>query len=180
LSVSVIGAGEATAAEVSLAEEVGRLLAQRGVVLVCGGLGGVMEAACRGARSAGGLTVGVLPGYERSAANPWTDVALVTGLGEARNVIVAASGDGVIAVGGVRGNPERDCLCAETAPTRSGPGKLATGAEAPARTQQAPRGRDPRGGRRAALPRIGCLIERGKEPWMRQPARNCSPSLVRP
>jgi len=103
LTVSVIGAGEATAREAALAEEVGRLLAQRGAVVVCGGLGGVMEAACRGARSAGGLTVGILPGYDRKAANPWTDVAIATGLGEARNVIVAASGDGVIAVGGSLG-----------------------------------------------------------------------------
>lgn len=103
LSVSVIGAGDASAEEAGLAEEVGRLVAQRGAVLVCGGLGGVMEAACRGARSVGGLTVGILPGYDRTAANPWTDVVIATGLAEARNVIVAASGDGVIAVGGSLG-----------------------------------------------------------------------------
>ena len=103
LSVSVIGAGDASPEEAGLAEEVGRLVAQRGAALVCGGLGGVMEAACRGARSVGGLTVGILPGYDRTAANPWTDVAIATGLAEARNVIVAASGDGVIAVGGSLG-----------------------------------------------------------------------------
>ena len=103
LAVSVIGAGAATPREARLAEEVGRLLAQRGAVLVCGGLGGVMEAACRGAQSAGGLTVGILPDYDRSAVNPWTDVAIATGLAEARNVIVVASGDGVIAVGGSLG-----------------------------------------------------------------------------
>ncbi len=103
LSVSVIGAGDASPEEAGLAEEVGRLVAERGAVLVCGGLGGVMEAACRGARSVGGLTVGILPGYDRTAANPWTDVVIATGLAEARNVIVAASGDGVIAVGGSLG-----------------------------------------------------------------------------
>jgi hypothetical protein len=103
LTVSVVGAGQATAQESAWAEEVGRLLAERGAVLVCGGLGGVMEAACSGARAAGGLTVGILPGYDRTAANPWTDVAIATGLAEARNVIVAASGDGVIAVGGSLG-----------------------------------------------------------------------------
>jgi len=102
-SVSVIGAGAATAEEKALAEEVGRLVAERGAVLVCGGLGGVMEAACRGARSADGLTVAVLPGYDRSAANPWAEVAIATGLAEARNVVVAASGDGCIAVGGSLG-----------------------------------------------------------------------------
>ena len=103
LAVSVIGAGQATAQEIAWAEEVGRLLAERGAVVVCGGLGGVMEAACRGARAAGGLTVSILPGYDRAAANPWTEVAIATGLAEARNVIVAASGDGVIAVGGALG-----------------------------------------------------------------------------
>lgn len=102
-AVSVIGAGSATTRETQLAEQVGRLLARRGAVLICGGLGGVMEAACRGARSAGGLTVGILPGYDRTAANPWTEVAIATGLGEARNVVVVASGDGAIAVGGSLG-----------------------------------------------------------------------------
>jgi len=103
LAVSVIGAGQATAQESAWAEEVGRLLAERGAVVVCGGLGGVMEAACRGARAAGGLTVGILPGYDRAVANRWTEVAIATGLAEARNVIVAASGDGVIAIGGSLG-----------------------------------------------------------------------------
>jgi len=102
-AVSVIGAGAATPEEMALAEEVGRLVAERGAVLVCGGLGGVMESACRGAHSAGGLTVAILPGYDRTAANPWTDVAIATGLAEARNLVVAASGDGCIAVGGSLG-----------------------------------------------------------------------------
>jgi uncharacterized protein (TIGR00725 family) len=73
------------------------------VVLICGGLGGVMEAACRGARQAGGTTVGILPGTDRSAANPYVDIAIATGLGEARNAIVARSADALIAIGGAYG-----------------------------------------------------------------------------
>jgi uncharacterized protein (TIGR00725 family) len=69
-------------------------------VLVCGGLGGVMEAACRGARRGGGTTVGVLPGLDRRAANPHVDIALSTGLGEARNALVVRAVDAVVAVGG--------------------------------------------------------------------------------
>ena len=82
------------------AAEVGRLLAERGAVLVCGGRGGAMEAACRGAKEAGGLTVGILPGSDRSEANPFVDVVLPTGLGEARNALVVGAADVVIAVGG--------------------------------------------------------------------------------
>lgn len=80
--------------------EVGRELGRRGAVLVCGGLGGVMEAACRGAREAGGVTVGLLPGAERGAANPHVEVAIATGLGEARNTLVVRAADAVIAVAG--------------------------------------------------------------------------------
>jgi uncharacterized protein (TIGR00725 family) len=76
------------------------LVAERGAVVVCGGLGGVMEAACRGAKQAQGLTVGILPGLDRSAANPFVDVALPTGLGEARNALVIRAADAVIAIGG--------------------------------------------------------------------------------
>jgi uncharacterized protein (TIGR00725 family) len=79
---------------------VGRLLAEGGAAVVCGGLGGVMEAACRGAKSAGGATIGILPGADRAAANPFVDVAVPTGLGEARNALVVRAADGVIAVGG--------------------------------------------------------------------------------
>jgi uncharacterized protein (TIGR00725 family) len=70
------------------------------VVLVCGGLGGVMEAACRGAKDAGGTTIGILPGADRAAANPFVDVAIATGLGEARNALVVRAADAAIAVGG--------------------------------------------------------------------------------
>jgi uncharacterized protein (TIGR00725 family) len=79
---------------------VGRLVAERGAVLVCGGLGGTMEAACRGAKQAGGTTVGILPGSDRSAANDFVDVAVPTGLGEARNALVVHAADVLIAVGG--------------------------------------------------------------------------------
>lgn len=75
-------------------------MAQRGVTVVCGGLGGVMEAVCRGARSRTGLTVGILPGGDRSMANRWVDIPVVTGMGEARNVAVVKSAEAVIAVGG--------------------------------------------------------------------------------
>ena len=83
-----------------MAEAVGRALAERGAVVVCGGLGGVMEGACRGARAGGGLTLGILPGADRAAANEFVDVAVATGLGEARNALVVRSADALIAVGG--------------------------------------------------------------------------------
>ena len=82
------------------AEEVGRLLAERGATVVTGGLGEVMAAASRGAKSAGGATIGILPGESRAAANPWLDHVVVTGIGHARNLAVVGSGDAVIAVGG--------------------------------------------------------------------------------
>ena len=98
--VAVVGAGSCDASLSTLAEEVGRHLARRGAVLVCGGLGGVMEAACRGAKSARGLTLGILPSLERSEANRFVDVAIPTGLGEARNALVVRASDALIAVGG--------------------------------------------------------------------------------
>jgi uncharacterized protein (TIGR00725 family) len=98
--VAVIGDASCPEEVARLAEEVGRLLAQNGVTVVCGGLGGVMEAACRGAKSAGGSTVGILPGRDRRDANPYVDIPIVTGMGEARNVIVVGSGQAVIAISG--------------------------------------------------------------------------------
>ena len=83
----------------TVAELVGRGLGSRRVVLICGGLGGVMEAACRGAKEAGGLTVGILPGLDPSDANPYVDVVIATGLGEARNALVVNAADALIAVG---------------------------------------------------------------------------------
>jgi uncharacterized protein (TIGR00725 family) len=98
--IAVIGGSEAAAPGVAAAEEVGAALAAAGAIVVCGGLGGVMAAACRGAKSAGGLTVGLLPGRDPAAANPWVDVVIATGLGEARNSLVVSSAAVVIAVGG--------------------------------------------------------------------------------
>ena len=98
--VSVIGSG---AEWEDSAEEIGRLLAERGCTVVTGGLGEVMAAAHRGAKTAGGTTIAILPGEERTAANPWADHVVVTGIGHARNLAVAASGDAVIAVGGSYG-----------------------------------------------------------------------------
>jgi len=98
--VAVIGASDATEWELAMAEDVGRLLAQAGVVLVCGGLGGVMNAAAAGAATEGGTSVGILPGDDRTGASPHLTVAVTTGFGEGRNVLVARSADAVIAVGG--------------------------------------------------------------------------------
>ena len=97
LQVAVIGSGVEHEAR---AEEVGRLLAERGCTVVCGGGGEVMAAAARGAKSAGGTTIGILPGETRAGANEWLDHVVVTGIGHARNLAVVASGDAVIAVGG--------------------------------------------------------------------------------
>jgi hypothetical protein len=101
--VAVIGGSSPTADEASLAEDVGRALADAGVVLVCGGRGGVMEAACRGAKQAGGTTVGILSGPDASEANPYVDIPIVTGIGEARNAIIAHTAEAAIAVGGSYG-----------------------------------------------------------------------------
>jgi uncharacterized protein (TIGR00725 family) len=96
----VIGASEAAPEERNLAQAVGSALGRAGAVVVCGGRGGVMEAVCEGAKRAGGLTVGVLPGAHRSEANPYVDVALTTGLGELRNGLVVRFSDALIAIGG--------------------------------------------------------------------------------
>ena len=98
--IAVIGGGQASAREAKLAEEIGRELARNDVILICGGLGGVMEAACRGAQSAGGVTIGILPGENRQAANPSVQIPIVTGMGYARNVAVVKSAQAVIAIGG--------------------------------------------------------------------------------
>ena len=97
MQVAVVGSG---VEHEQRAEEVGRFLAERGCTVVCGGLGEVMAAAARGAKSAGGTTIGILPGEARAGANEWIDHVVVTGIGHARNLAVVASGDAVIAVGG--------------------------------------------------------------------------------
>jgi uncharacterized protein (TIGR00725 family) len=101
--IAVIGGSKATPEEAAAAEAVGRALAEGGAVLVCGGRGGVMEAACRGAKAAGGLTIGILPGADRGEANPYVDISIVTGIGLARNAIVTRTVQATIAVGGSYG-----------------------------------------------------------------------------
>lgn len=101
--IAVIGAGNADEATLKVAEEVGALIARRGALLVCGGLSGVMQAAAQGAKAAGGATVGILPGLDKSDANPYIDIPLATGLGEGRNVLIVRSADALIAVGGEYG-----------------------------------------------------------------------------
>jgi len=98
--VSVVGSG---AEHEAAAAEVGRLLAERGCTVVTGGLGEVMAAAHRGAKEAGGTTIAILPGETHADANPWADHVVVTGIGHARNLAVAASGHGVVAIGGSYG-----------------------------------------------------------------------------
>ncbi len=101
--ISVIGAGHASDDEAAAAEEIGRLLGEAGATLICGGLGGVMDAAARGCEAAGGTSVGILPDEDRAHGSPHLTVRVATGLGEARNAIVARAADAVIAVGGAYG-----------------------------------------------------------------------------
>jgi hypothetical protein len=110
LQLAVVGAGLCSEEVAAVATEVGRLIAQRGAVLVCGGLGGVMEAAAMGARQAGGTTVGIVPTYDKETANPGIEIALATGMGHARNVIVVASSDAVIALPGEHGTASEIAL----------------------------------------------------------------------
>lgn len=98
--IAVIGSGDCSPEEAGLAEEVGRELARNNVILICGGLGGVMETACKGASAEGGVTIGILPGDIRQTANHYVQIPIITGLGEARNVIVVKSAQAVIAIGG--------------------------------------------------------------------------------
>ena len=110
LQITVIGAGECSPELAGAAEEIGAAIAAHGAVLVCGGLGGVMAAAAAGAERAGGVTVGILPTYDRTTANPGIDIVLPTGMGHARNVIVVAAGDAVIALPGEHGTASEIAL----------------------------------------------------------------------
>jgi hypothetical protein len=101
--IAVIGGSDVSSEIAGLAEEVGREIARRGAALVCGGVGGVMEAACKGASKAGGLTIGILPGDSRLEANPYVQIPIVTGIGYARNVAVVKSAQAVIAIDGSYG-----------------------------------------------------------------------------
>ncbi len=101
--VAVVGSGEAAGKLYQQAREVGRLVAERGGVVVCGGLAGVMEAAARGATEAGGVAIGILPDEDRRRANPYLSYSVATGAGQARNLAVVCSADAVVAVGGEYG-----------------------------------------------------------------------------
>lgn len=100
IQIAVCGPGVATEEEERWAEEAGRLLAREGAVVVCGGMTGVMDAAARGARSEGGLVVGVLPGRDAEGASEHLSAAVVTGMGETRNALVVRSADAVLAIAG--------------------------------------------------------------------------------
>ena len=101
--IAVIGAGVADESLCKIAEAVGRLIARRNAILICGGLGGVMEAASKGARSEGGIAVGILPQDHKNEANSYIDIPVATGFGEGRNIIIVRTADAVIAVGGKYG-----------------------------------------------------------------------------
>jgi uncharacterized protein (TIGR00725 family) len=98
--IGVVGSGDPSSDQAVLAEEVGSEIARAGALLICGGLGGVMEAACRGAKSAGGTTVAILPGASRRDANPHVDIAIATGMGEMRNALLVRASDALVAVAG--------------------------------------------------------------------------------
>ncbi len=101
--IAVIGGRRVRKELLLIAEDVGRLIAERGAVLLCGGLGGIMEASAKGAKDAGGLTLGVLPQDDKGHANPFIDVPVATGLGIGRNVIIARTADSLVAIGGQYG-----------------------------------------------------------------------------
>jgi uncharacterized protein (TIGR00725 family) len=112
--VAVVGGSECTPQEAEWARAVGRLIAERGAVLVCGGLGGVMAAAARGAKEGGGLTVGILPSADPADANASIDVALATGMGEMRNALIVRAAQAVIAIGGGWGTLSEIALARRT------------------------------------------------------------------
>ncbi|MDZ7374853.1 MAG: TIGR00725 family protein [candidate division KSB1 bacterium] len=111
LVIAVLGSGVVGPEIYDLALQIGRLLAERGAIIVCGGLGGVMEAACRGAKEKGGITIGILPGTSRWDANPYVDYAVVTGMQDARNVIIVRTADAAIAVDGEYGTLSEIAFC---------------------------------------------------------------------
>ncbi|MBC8412357.1 TIGR00725 family protein, partial [bacterium] len=114
MNISVIGAGSCNSTIYDLAEELGRLIANNGATLITGGLGGVMEAASKGAIEAGGTTIGILPGNDKSEANTYVQIPIVTGMGHARNVIVVKSADAVIAVAGELGTLSEIAIALKT------------------------------------------------------------------
>ena len=112
--VAVVGPGDATAEQLVQARAVGAGLANRGAVVITGGLGGVMAAACQGAAEAGGATVGILPGADRAAANQWVGIAIATGFGELRNGLIVRAADSLIAIGGAYGTLSEVALALKT------------------------------------------------------------------
>lgn len=112
--IAVCGAGVCDAPTYETARRVGRLLAEAGAILLCGGRGGVMEAACRGAKEAGGLTVGILPGTDPAGANPYVDLPIATGMGQARNVLLVLSAHAIIAVAGGPGTLSEIAIALKT------------------------------------------------------------------
>jgi uncharacterized protein (TIGR00725 family) len=118
MQIAVIGHGQASDDERGAAYAAGRLIAENGAVLICGGLGGVMEAACRGAKESGGITAGILPGTE--GGNPYLDITIRTGLGHARNVLVVLSADAAIAIGGSHGTLSEIAIALKTGITVCG------------------------------------------------------------
>lgn len=109
--MGVIGGGRGSAETEKLAEEVGAEIARRNGILICGGLGGVMQAACRGAKRENGTTIGVLPGTSKADANSFVDIPIVTGISEARNIIIVRSSDAVIAIDGQYGTLSEISFC---------------------------------------------------------------------
>ncbi|MCQ9208065.1 MAG: TIGR00725 family protein [Omnitrophica bacterium] len=111
MNIAVIGGHDCTPEMAKIAEEIGEQIARFGATLVCGGLTGVMEAACRGAKSAGGKTIGILPGHDKSEANPYVDIPIATGLGYMRNNLVVKNAEIVIAIDGKEGTLSEIALC---------------------------------------------------------------------
>ncbi|EQB63595.1 MAG: hypothetical protein RBG1_1C00001G1174 [candidate division Zixibacteria bacterium RBG-1] len=109
--IGVIGANHCSKQVAKLAYEVGQEIAKTGAILVCGGLGGVMEAACQGAKEQGGTTIGIIPGVKKEEANPYVDFPIVTGLGYARNILVVKNSQAVIALPGKYGTLSEIAFC---------------------------------------------------------------------
>lgn len=112
--IAVVGPGVSDELDERIAEQVGRAIARRGAILVCGGMTGVMEAACRGAKREGGTTVGILPSFGRDDANPYVDIAIATGMGEMRNALIVRTADVLVAVGGAFGTLSEIALALKT------------------------------------------------------------------
>ena len=109
--ISVIGAGSCNKETYNIAENIGKLIAENGATLVTGGLGGVMEAASKGAKTAGGLVIGILPTETKHSANPYVDIPIITGMSEARNIIIARTCDAAIAINGKYGTLSEIAYC---------------------------------------------------------------------